>query len=387
MKRGHFPSLHMIHLGAMCRRWARSLVLVLLAALGTFSSMVLQNLVDRQSGGIQAVQQATEIRCTVTDVQGMNSERLEMSTEVVERLLTDPELSGYVKNVRARATAPLTRPSGYNLCRIMSLDSDSRLSNLNGAKIQLYEGWEETVFSTDALVCLVTPEVTVEERSGKKYVILQESFGAEAEAEVIGTVTGGPQGVIYAPYYTVLDPENKIGLRIESCSFDIRDNANMEESQRVIYQSFVEPSLNNLDKPNLYGVLIDDAIYQQNIRDYHANLATLELLLPVLVGVCCFIGFFVSYLTTKGRIKEYAVMRCLGMSRFTVFLLVFEELLLLTLLGGGLGFVGGTQLDGGLTMAAARVGGIVVGALLLGAIAAAIRVTSINAMKLMKVEG
>jgi len=87
MKRGYHPSLHAVNLEAMCRRWARSLVLVLLAALGTFSSMVLQNLVDRQSGGIQAVQQATEIRCTLTDPRGMNSEHLEMSTAVVERLL------------------------------------------------------------------------------------------------------------------------------------------------------------------------------------------------------------------------------------------------------------------------------------------------------------
>ena len=85
--------------------------------------------------------------------------------------------------------------------------------------------------------------------------------------------------------------------------------------------------------------------------------------------------------------KEYAVMRCLGMGRCRIFFLVFEELLLLTLIGSGLGFLAGSLLDGGLTVEGIRIGLLVAGALVAGAFIAALRVTAVNTMKLMKVEG
>ena len=388
MKKDRSPSLHQVTLLAMCRRVGRSILLIALATLGVFSSMVLLNVVTRQEAGVEAVQKSTAIRCTVTNARGMSSERLEMTPEIVDKLLgrtDDQTLSQYVDKVEAKATSAMVMPQGYNLCRIFSFKSDSRLDTLNGVTITMLGDWTEDAFRTGQKICLVPVGMETETKSGKQYITAQLTGGEEETLEVVGTVEGGPEAVIYCPYDMVLS--GNVTFLVESCSFIIRDNTLLEESKNVIYGTFVQPSKDNVDNGKTYAVLIDDELYKQNMVDYETNLAILQLLLPVMVGLCCFIGFFVSYLSTKGRTKEYAVMRCLGMSRGLIFLLVFEELFVLTIVGSGIGFLTGYLLDGGLTKEAVSIGGIVVAALLGGAFIAALRVTSINTMKLMKVEG
>lgn len=388
MKNGKSPSLHQVTLLAMCRRVGRSILLIALATLGVFSSMVLLNVVTRQEAGVEAVQKSTAIRCTVTNARGMSSERLEMTPEVVDKLMgrtDDKTLSGYVTQVEAKATSAMVLPQGYNLCRIFSFRSDSRLDGINGVTINMLGSWTEDAFRTDQKICLVPLGMETETKGGKQYITAKLTGGEEETLEVVGTVEGGPEAVIYCPYDMKLS--GNVSFLVESCSFVIKDNTLLEESKNAIFGSFVQPHKDNVDNGKTYGVLIDDEIYRQNMGDYETNLAILQLLLPVMVGMCCFIGFFVSYLSTKGRIKEYAVMRCLGMGRGMIFLLVFEELFVLTVIGSGLGFLAGGLMDGGLTKEAAGIGGIVAAALLGGAFIAALRVTSINTMKLMKVEG
>ena len=388
MKKHRSPSLHQVTLLAMCRRVGRSLLMILLALLGVFSGMVLLNTISRQEAGVEAVQKSTEIRCTVTNARGMSSERLEMSAEIVDLLLGrtgDGKLAEFVTGVEAKATSAMVLPQGYNLCRIFSFRSDSRLDSINGVTVTMLGDWTEEAFRTGEKICLVPEGTETLSEKGRQYITAQLTSGEEEKLEVAGIVSGGPVQVIYCPYDMVLS--GNVAFLVESCSFVIRDNTRLEESKNILYGNFVQPHKDNVDNGKTYGVLIDDTLYQQNMTDYETNLAILQLLLPVMVGMCCFIGFFVSYLSTKSRVKEYAVMRCLGMGRCRIFFLVFEELLLLTVIGSGLGFLAGSLLDGGLTVEGIRIGLLVAGALIAGAFIAALRVTAVNTMKLMKVEG
>ena len=72
----------------------------------------------------------------------------------------------------------------------------------------------------------------------------------------------------------------------------------------------------------------------------------LHLLLPVLIIVCGGIGFFASFLATRGRTKEFAVMRCLGMKQCKIFGLVMGELSILAFTGAFFGIAGGILLEG-----------------------------------------
>ena len=106
----------------------------------------------------------------------------------------------------------------------------------------------------------------------------------------------------------------------------------------------------------------------------------------LLMVLTCGIGFFSGYLATRGRRKEFAVMRCLGMKPRKIFAIVFEEQAILALLGGVAGLTLGIVLEGGVTSTALAKAGILTAVFLIGAAIAVLHVTRVNTMELMKVE-
>ena len=147
---------------------------------------------------------------------------------------------------------------------------------------------------------------------------------------------------------------------------------------------FADPDQGQLGDGLTYGVVVQDETYTASMEEFQANLAMLRLLLPVLTVLCGGIGFFGGYLATRGRLTEFAVMRCLGMKRQRVFGLVFGEQLLLAVLGTVLGGTAGCLLEGALAAGAMGRAGLVLAAFLAGGAVAAVRVTRVNLMKLLK---
>ena len=86
---------------------------------------------------------------------------------------------------------------------------------------------------------------------------------------------------------------------------------------------------------------------------------------------------------TRGRQKEFAVMRCLGLRQRKIFSIVLLEQLILILIGGSIGMCFGLLL--GAAVHAARICGVLL-LYLLGTATAAMGITRINVMQLMKTE-
>lgn len=84
--------------------------------------------------------------------------------------------------------------------------------------------------------------------------------------------------------------------------------------------------------------------------------------------------------------REFAVMRCLGMSPGKVFFVVLEEFLVLALSGGTIGFVCGYLVEGSLSLKAILCALGILAVYLLGAAVATVRVCNVNVIKLMKGE-
>ena len=117
MKKGRF-SLHTVLLQAIFRRRLNSLLLILLMALGAFSAVVLHYITVRQHNAMEKMVQTTRIRCVVTDANGMNTERLNMLSFMIDKLIGYRHEQGcyvdaYIRNLRAKATSPLTLPEDY----------------------------------------------------------------------------------------------------------------------------------------------------------------------------------------------------------------------------------------------------------------------------------
>lgn len=390
MSQKHGNALAGVTLRAMGRRWVASLLLVAVAAAGAFSAMVLQNLTVRQETALNNTIANTTISCMVTDVKGTGSSSLQMpskNVEFLEGFYRDSEgiecyLDDYVKNVRAMSTQELDRPRGMMLRRILSLDSDPALSPVEGASVQFYDGWTEEAFRGREQVCLVPVDMATEDG----YMNISMYFEEPVRLKIIGTVMGGPNNVIYCPFHMPYQEGTFVWFYTDSCSFDIRDNFKLEESREYLYQWFVEPALSNQWNGETFGLLIQDETYQKNIGEIQGNLSMLRLLLPVLIVLCGGIGIFASFLATRGRTKEFAVMRCIGMRKSRIFGLVMAENTVLALIGLLLGMAGGVLLEGTIRISALLHAAVMTGVFLLGSAIATLRITNVNVMKLMKVE-
>lgn len=386
---------------AMMRRTLAGVLMILLAAVSTFSAIGLQHLIARQQQSLDRTIAETAISCVVTDIKGIASNGLNMFSSYVDRLTgrigaqrADEDLSGYVKDVNALAHIPIAAPADTGLRKILSLRSDPELDPLTGVQVTFLDGWDEGVFQTEELVCLLSG--TFQTRTGDdgaEYITVAYSDHEQGlspmELRVVGHVTDGPAQVIYCPFYQPMRSDNTSeAFLVDTCSFTIRDNTRLEESKQAIYdlELFGQPKLSNQENGLERGVLVQDEIFNKTVGEIRANLATLHKLLPILLILCTLISFFAGFLATRGRMKEFAVMRCMGMSKWRIFLLVVGELFLLSAVGGVIGFAAGWIAEGTLDLRSVYSAASMIGVLLLGAAAATVRITGINPMKLMKVE-
>ena len=133
-------------------------------------------------------------------------------------------------------------------------------------------------------------------------------------------------------------------------------------------------------------MIINDAEFIASVHEFESNLKTLRLLLPILLALFAGVGFLATYLTTRSRRREFAVMRCIGRKKHSIFWQVFSEELLLALLGAAIGAGVAFALEGGYPPAAVKSAGLLLGLFLLGAAMACCMVASVNVMKLMKTE-
>ena len=385
-------ALWIAHGLVLWRRRGASLLLILAAAVSVFSTMALHNLTSRQQRALNQTVASTAIQCIVTDAKGISSDHLDMFSAYVDILTGKGQRDGcdlekYVTGVRALASLPLSHPADYALRKILSISSDKALDPVEGATLEFYEGWDESALLGDQAVCLV-PDTLVPQpdEDGCSYITVGFLNGSSQKLKVIGVFTNGPANVIYCPFYLKQTDGVHEVFRVDSCSFCIRDNAKLSESRAAIYQQFLEPSLSNQEDGIHFGVLIQDETYLKTVSEIEANLNMLHILLPVLFFLCVCIGFFTSYLTTRSRTREFAVMRCIGMRQSRIFGIILGELAVLTVLGALLGTVGGMLLERTDPFGALANAALIAGVFLLGSAIAAIRITGVNIMKLMKVE-
>ena len=386
-------ALRRMTLAVLWRRKGVSLLLVLLAALGVFSAALLQNLALRQECAMADMIENTPIRCVVTDAQGASSDKLGMVSAFVDMLMGYRHERGCyadegAKNVRAKASLLLQSPKDTTLCRILSLNSDSAFDAVSGAEVTFFDGWSEDLFGGTERVCVV-PEnmlLTAQTDADGDPAVTIDYIGDPVTLKIVGTVSGQTGATIWCPFYATMQDGQSESFYVDSCSFDIRDNTRLEESKTEIYKTFVVPKLTNQLDWKTYGVIVHDEEFTASVGEFESNLKTLRLLLPILLALFAGVGFLAAYLTTRGRKREFAVMRCIGRKQLGIFGQVFGEELLLALLGAAIGAGVAFAIEGSYPLAAVKSAGLLLGLFLLGAAVACFAVTNVNVMKLMKTE-
>lgn len=362
------------------QKW-RTLLMIFSSGMIVFAVCMLSGLVQRQEVKLAELIRDTRIHCVVTDSKGTNSENLGMLSFYVDMLTGRRHERGcyldeVVTDVRALASQKLDSPEEHDLRRILTLDSDPLLAS--GVQVRFFDGFDETVLRSEADVCLVPEHMEPEERG-----TLTVALGTNRKnLKIVGTVSDSSMDSIWVPFYFKWVDDLSSAFPVQSCSFTIRDNTRLEQTKEDIFTWFSRPSVSNGADAEPFGVLVQDQTYRESLHKLESSLEQLRLLLPLLAVLGVMISFLTTYAMTRGRQKEFAVMRCLGLRKKTIFVMVLWEQLILILIGGSIGICFGLL---GASIQAARICGVLL-LYLLGTATAAMGITRINVMKLMKTE-
>lgn len=327
-----------ISLSLLWRRRTQSILLIVLVALIVAVSFYLSGIAYYEETAIEKMINSTDINCIVTDARGMNSSKLSMSSVLVQSILgvfedNDNRISEFVKDVHAMGVVFLTYPDGMEMHRIYDFASDKMLSEFEGAKIELFDGFTEDIFKTSEQVCIVSDSVEPEYDMENNPVI---SIGLErkkTQLRIVGTISNSERNVIYVPLNFQWEKDASELFLVDSCTFTIKDNNRLEEAKNEIYKLFAKPDLLNGYDSKPFAVVVQDDTYLESLDGLRSNLRMVRILIPILTVLTVAIGFFASYLFTKGRIKEFAVQRCLGLKRRRIFFDIIGQQTLLAVIG------------------------------------------------------
>jgi ABC-type antimicrobial peptide transport system permease subunit len=87
------------------------------------------------------------------------------------------------------------------------------------------------------------------------------------------------------------------------------------------------------------SITIDDNALVLSVSGLQKNVGYMEALYPVIFALVIAIGFVVSYLLTKSRRAELAVMRSMGAGSVRTFFTLFTEQLILCIFGATIGIL------------------------------------------------
>ena len=310
-----------------------------------------------------------------------------MDFSTVDSLCTGT-LSAWARDVNALSNRPLSYPNESTLRRILSFDSDPLLHEAAGAKIIMSNGWSEDVFRTPEQVCLVPEGTAVTIGTDGAYYITLQTYNEEAQTlRVIGVVSNGPEKTYYVPFFMKNTQGEIPPINVSSCSFYLKNATLLEESKSALFHSFANPKELTTTTTARHGLIIKDEAYRTAKTNITQNISMMQLLLPAMILSMGIIGFLVTLLSSHSRKTEFSIMRCLGMRRGTVFALVFEEHIFITLFATALTSVAAffllTEAISPLALGSTI---CISAAFLTGCTVAVAHVTSINTMKLSKTE-
>ena len=125
-----------------------------------------------------------------------------------------------------------------------------------------------------------------------------------------------------------------------------------KSSTRLPSDEYLSASVSTASPPNPLPRISSRAATQpRNAAESATNRAQAHAasVLPLYI-----VGFLATYLTTRSRRREFAVMRCIGRKKHSIFWQVFSEELLLALLGAAIGAGVAFAIEGGYPPAAVK---------------------------------
>lgn len=334
------------------RRPVYSLAIVLFALVLTVVLCFLHRSAQEELRSFEVTYASVPVTFRVTDLDGAKPHKID---GWIADLFTDrgmkPNLEPYVGQLYARVSLSGTYTDDDEMTRsvilagIGSLYVAEELTENWGGQTYWFDGYDESVLTTDAHVCLV-PEAMkdleqVELQFQHTYFVTDDETGtsrASRTLKVVGYYVDKGNSRLYCPYTTMTRLHAELGASkdIEEVCAVLNDNNALPQLRESAAEWFAEPNPTGEPTPwdrfgykyYFFALDIDDYM----LRNLEANMKD-SLQLNSLASMVVFVlsagaGFLTGFLVIRARKREIALMRTMGTSHPAIFLeLALEQLL------------------------------------------------------------
>ncbi len=379
-------------LKCMLRRWLSCVLLVLLVCVGVFGMTLLAGALDAQRAALEEVYDESSIRCVISNLSGTKTDRLEINSMYIDLCTTldRHDFCSWIERVNLKRTLKCNEEGSNEEIQLAGISYPEAAMELlpeNGAALSFFDGYSEAIFQTDQAVCIVPGAKLsglIANEGGSRQISLTWG-GKTATMTVVGVYYGGISSAVYCPFDYLSEFLAKDEyIYTDSLSFSVKDNRTLEEFKEEAGKYFAKPSITAEDKPMYYAITVYDELFNETVAGIEENIAALGLLLPVLYIIAAGIGLLASFLYIRGRIREFAVMRSLGLSRMGVTGLISFEQLIIGAVGTALGISICLAFFSGTAIKNAVNGLLFTLCYLAGALAAVLWITNVDVLRLLK---
>jgi len=207
------------------------------------------------------------------------------------------------------------------------------------------DGYDRTVFLTNEQVCVVADGAMQWVRDGVVYLSALSKADDKAkivdvELKVIGTAPEDGSNTVFVPFLTA----NEIGLLSDGQQFyadrlraTISDNRSLADFKHTAQRTFHNVGI--FFNPRESSMTIFDAEFYDLTETLQQMIFFVDIVTPFVYIIAVCVGFVASFLLTRRRTSEFAIMRSIGVNKESIFVVTLFEQALLCAAGAFIGCV------------------------------------------------
>lgn len=327
-----------------------------------FTAIIALALCGLHSGNDAALAQYNEIyykidvRCTVTNLAGDQSDRLNIQPGMIALFTESSDLSNLLEDVQIKGSVEIVwNNEVYTLTGITTTDIEAKLWPENGCTIFWNVNADSSFFGGNKMECIIPQELQkkmVEAELSTDYFPLHISAvfpyesDYDAELEILGTYDGSNDRIIYCSWNTYVSILNSMGRSetADSLYATLSNNNNLPLLREISIQYFAEPDPNNagleMVGDQYLALDINDSQLSQAKTNLENSMTVNRIAAVLVLALSAVAGAFIGFLMIRNRKKEIALMRTMGTPNSRIYVSFVIEQLIFVVLGA---IVGGSK--------------------------------------------
>lgn len=340
---------------------------LIFVAISLFTSIIALTLCGLHSGNDAALEQYNDIyykidvRCTVTNLAGDQSDRLNIRTGTISRFTgTSPyvptDLSDLLEDVQIKGSMEIVwNQETYTLTGITATDIEPKLWPENGCTIFWNENADQSIFASSEMACII-PQALLKELQEAElstdefplYIssVYPQESGYDASLTILGTYHGTNEKTIYCPWETYVLILNAMGQSetAEAMYATLRNNNDLPLLREVASRYFAQPDPHDagveMEGDHYLALDINDSQLSQARTNLENSMIVNRVAAALVLALSAAAGAFIGFLMIRNRKKEISLMRTMGTPNSRIFIGFVTEQLVFVLVGA---IVGGSK--------------------------------------------